>query len=152
MRLLTLIFLLIAFNSAAVIDKAKFYSVFESNSLQKVEAQISLLQKGKASINKDAFLGAMMMKKAQFMKKPKDKIAIFKEGKTLLEKAIVKRPSNTIYRFLRLAIQENCPKILKYNSHIQSDAKIVKLNYATLDAISKKYIKRYAEKSKALIL
>ena len=144
--------MLLVFNGSATINKTDFFSVFESNSLDEIEVQILVLEKEKSSNEKNAFLGALLMKKARFMKTPKDKIDVFKKGKVLLEDAIKKDPENTTYRFLRLAIQENCPKILKYNSQIQADAKIVKLNLSKLDATTKKYIHRYAENSSALIL
>jgi len=152
MKLLSLLFLFITFSSYADIDKTKYYSVFESNSLVKIEAEIIVLEKQKSSIDNSAFLGAMIMKKAQFMKTPKEKIATFKKGKMLLEEAIKQRPENSAYRFLRLAIQENCPKILKYNTHIHSDSQFIKMNYNSMDSITKRFVKNYSITSKTLTL
>lgn len=152
MKLLSLLFLFIIFNSYAAIDKTKYYSVFESNSLEKIEAEIIVLKKQKTSAEKSAFLGAMIMKKSQFMKTPKEKIATFKEGKNLLEEVIRQYPNNSTYRFLRLAIQENCPKILKYNTQIHSDSQFIQMNFNTMDSITKKFVKNYSTTSKALTL
>tara|TARA_R110002072_G_scaffold302060_2_gene483583 strand:- start:7905 stop:8390 length:486 start_codon:yes stop_codon:yes gene_type:complete len=152
MRLLSLLFLLIAFNSFAVIDKAKYFTIFKVNSLPDIEAEINFLKKEKQSQAKDAFLGAMIMKKAQFMKTPKDKLSLFKEGKILLENAIAKEPKNIIYRFLRFVIQENCPKILKYNTQIRTDSNIIRQNYKSLDKITKEFVRDYAKKSEVLNL
>jgi len=152
MKFISILFLLIAFNSTAHIDRTNYFSVFESNSLVKIEAQINSLRTEEPSTDKDAFLGAMIMKKAQFMKTPKEKIAIFKEGKTLLENAIAQQAKNATYRFLRLAVQENCPKILKYNTKIESDAGFVKLHFASLSNVASRAVKRYAKESKHLSL
>ena len=152
MKLLSLLFLFITFSSYAVIDKTKFYSVFESNSLVKIEAEIIVLNNQKTSADKSAFLGAMIMKKSQFMKTPKEKIATFKKGKVLLEDAIRQNPKKSTYRFLRLAIQENCPKILKYNTQIHSDSQFIKMNYNSMDSITKRFVKNYSITSKALTL
>ena len=152
MKLLSLLFLFITFSSYADIDKTKYYSVFESNSLVEIEAEIIVLKKQKTSVNNSAFLGAMIMKKSQFMKTTKEKIATFKKGKMLLEEAIRQHPKNSIYRFLRLAIQENCPRILKYKAHIQSDSQFINMNYNSMDSITKKFVKNYSTTSKALTL
>ncbi|HIP31561.1 MAG TPA: hypothetical protein EYG86_02240 [Crocinitomicaceae bacterium] len=146
MRLFTLLFLLITLGSSATINKSTYFSVFESHSISRIEAQIVSIKKEKASTDKDAFLGAMIMKKAQFMKTPKEKIAVFKEGKMLLENAIRKRPGKTTYRFLRLAIQENCPKILKYNTKIEEDKKNVMQNLSSLDNATKTAVVSYFKK------
>ena len=96
MRLLSLLFLLIAFNSFAVIDKAKYFTIFKVNSLPDIK--------------------------------------------------------NIIYRFLRFVIQENCPKILKYNTQIRTDSNIIRQNYKSLDKITKEFVRDYAKKSEVLNL
>ena len=142
----------LVFNSNAAIDKTKYYTSLESNSLEKIESQIISLKKEKASQDKNAYLGAMIMKKSHHMRTPKEKIALFKEGKLMLERAIKKYPNNPVYRFLRLVIQENCPKFLKYNSQIQSDVKFIKLKFHSMDTITMKFVKSYSKTSKGLIL
>ncbi len=152
MRIFIILFLLIAFKSMGAINRERFYFVFESNSLDEINKEIQLLTKEKSSPQKDAFLGAMIMKKAQFLKTPKDKISVFKKGKNLLESAIKSRPKNVEFRFLRLAIQENCPKILKYNTNIDEDSKLIISQYSSMHHITKKHVKKYALHSQQLNL
>ena len=152
MRIFTLLFLLISLQSMGAVNRDRFYRVFETKSIAKVNEEITALDKESPSVFKDAFLGAMLMKKAQFLKTPKEKINVFKKGKMLLESAIKKQPNNAEFRFLRLAIQENCPKILKYNSNINDDAHYIQVNYNRLNSIAKKHIKKYALHSQALNL
>ena len=115
-----------------------------------MESKISALNKYSASNQKDAYLGALTMKKSQFEKTPKEKAQVFKIGKALLEKAIAKAPKRVEYRFLRLAIQENTPKILKYNTKIKEDTEMIHSSYKSLDITVKRVVKKYAESSKNL--
>ena len=132
------------------IDKLNFYKVFESNSESLINLEIKKIRKLNPFKSKNAYLGALLMKKSKFKKNIKKKIEIFKQGKSLLEKAIATYPKKIEYRFLRLVIQENCPKILKYNSEIKEDAEIINKSYQNQESIVKRVIKNYAQKSKNL--
>ncbi|MBB77563.1 MAG: hypothetical protein CL844_01015 [Crocinitomicaceae bacterium] len=147
----SLVISLIALNLTTYsIDKLNFYKVFESNSESLINIEIQKLRKLNSSNTKDAYLGALLMKKAKFQKNIKEKIEIFKQGKSLLEKAIQTNPKKIEYRFLRLVIQENCPKILKYNSEIIEDSETIHNSYQELEFSIKKVVKKYAQKSKNL--
>ena len=133
--------------SPALLDKLGFYKAFESNSKDKIENKLTGLGKLKPSTSKDAYIGALTMKQSQFMDTPKEKVAVFKEGRLLLEKAIEKDPKNGEYRFLRFAIQENVPKILKYANNIDEDLELIIRSYKSMDPTLKKVIKEYAKQS-----
>jgi 1-aminocyclopropane-1-carboxylate deaminase/D-cysteine desulfhydrase-like pyridoxal-dependent ACC family enzyme len=92
------------------------------------------------------------MKSASLKVTPKDKLEVFKKGKDLLEKAITANKKNTEYRFLRLMIQENAPKILKYSSNINEDATWIKEHYSKCSAEIIQAIKNYAAQSVVLDL
>ncbi len=139
-----------SFVLASSIDKLSFYKAFQSDKKATMESKISALNQYSASNQKDAYLGALTMKKSQFEKTPKEKAQVFKIGKALLEKAITKAPKRVEYRFLRLAIQENTPKILKYNTKIKEDTEMIHSSYKTLDITVKRVVKKYAESSKNL--
>jgi hypothetical protein len=96
--------------------------------------------------------GALLMKKAGFQKTPKDKLTFFKEGRILLENEISLDPKNSEYRFLRLIIQENAPKIVKYNTDILGDSDLVKNNYLSLHSEVKSAIITYSKSSTILKL
>lgn len=61
----------------------------------------------------------MMMAKYAFS--PFTKLAYFKKGKKLLDKAIAKDNHSIELRFLRFAAQTNAPSFLGYNDQIDSD-------------------------------
>ena len=131
----------------AKIDKLSFYKAFESNSQEKIESKLSSIDKLYDSSQKDAYAGALIMKQSQFFETPKEKANRFKVGKELLEKAILSQPKNPEYRFLRFAIQENAPKILKYNGNLQEDKEIIIANFKSLDVVVKKVVQEYSKTS-----
>ena len=140
----------ISFLTVKNIDKNLIYKSLSSNNKLQVETLISTLQKKEnTSINR-AYRGALLTKKASFEKAVQSKIKYFKAGATLLESEISKFPKQTEYRFLRLCIQENCPKILGYNKNIQEDVLLISTNYSQQSNLLKKIIYDYAKNSNAL--
>lgn len=124
-----------------------FYRAFESDSKAKLESEIKALSNEKQSNARDAYLGALIMKASQFKSTPKEKAEEFKKGRDLLESSISKEPNNSEFRFLRLAIQENVPKILKYSNDIEADAKHIHSSFSSMDQLLKKVIRDYANNS-----
>jgi len=135
---------------AQKIDKSNFYEALESNSESVISEKIAALEKLNSSKDKDAYIGALTMKRAKFMKTPKEKATIFRAGRDMLENSINKAPNNAEYRFLRLIIQENSPKILKYNHDIQKDVEIINNAFHSFDTTLKRVVKNYAAESKNL--
>ncbi|MGB1314949.1 MAG: hypothetical protein ACPG4Y_02960 [Chitinophagales bacterium] len=127
--------------------QADFYTVLKKNNLEEIEKKINQLATNKESSVNNAYLGTLLMKKSDFLKDLKTKIATFKKGHQLLEKEISENQSNTEYRFLRLAIQENAPKILKYNTNIEEDALFITKNYYKLNKGLKIIILEYSKQS-----
>src|SRR5690554_439344 len=68
-----------------------------------------------------AYKGAAMALVAKHAKTIKEKKEGFVEGVTLVEFSIQENPNNIELRFIRLGIQENTPKILKYKDNIEAD-------------------------------
>ena len=64
-----------------------------------------------------AYKGAVLILMANYSKVIKEKKTFFKEGATLLNFAIIEEPTNVEMRCLRLSIQENAPKLLKYRAN-----------------------------------
>src|SRR5579872_2299715 len=84
-------------------EKAEFYSVMKSGDIAAVENEIAMLSDAPAK-EKDGYEGALLMKKAGLMKKPKDRLKFFKEGRIKMETALMADNENTEFHFLRLAI------------------------------------------------
>lgn len=102
------------------------------------------------SDDQQAYLGAIGMKTAEFQKSAGDKLKKFKDGKVLLEKAIQTHPNNVEYRFLRLMIQENAPRILKYNTNIKEDVALIKENISKVPKEIKTALTNYSGVSENL--
>ena len=90
------------------------------------------------------------MKKAGLMKKPKDKLKSFKQGRIKLETALMADNDNTEFHFLRLAIEEHAPKIVKYHVDIEKDKALVIKNFKNLSPAVQHAILDYCENSKVL--
>ena len=91
-----------------------------------------------------AYKGAVTSMIAKYQKGAKLKKEFFKNGVSLLEFAISSEPDNIEIRFVRLSVQQNSPKFLKYNKEIEEDKKFI-LNYFDQIGSSKlqTYIKDY---------
>jgi hypothetical protein len=130
-------------------NEATFFAAIASEDLSLVDNQISLLKKSSIK-EKDAYVGALMMKKAGLVSPLRAKLELFKEGHAKLQTAIENEPRNGTYRFLRLIIQENAPGILNYNDDIAEDSRYINQVFDTLSPVVKNAAMDYGKRSKAL--
>jgi hypothetical protein len=136
-------------NAQTGAGRSGFYSAMSSASVAVWNKQLEAL-KAFSGNDKTAYEGALLMRKSGSQKTPGQKLSMFKQGYKLLEAAISKEPSNIEYKFLRLMIQENAPKIVGYNKNIADDAKSLKSGYKSLPATVQKAVLSYSKTSKAL--
>lgn len=130
-------------------DRAAFYTAMAAETMDEINTQLNIIKA--SSINeKEAFEGALLMKKAGLVAKAKDKLGLFKEGRKKLEASIKKNNDNTEYCFLRLIIQEHAPKALDYRNDIDHDSNLVRSNYKSLSPAAQQAVIDYSKKSKAL--
>jgi hypothetical protein len=106
--------------------------------------------KGMSLVEKEAYEGALLMKKAGLVANAKEKLSLFKSGRSKLESAISKNTDNTEYRFLRVVIQEHAPRIVKYKNELEEDAKLIRNNFKNLSAFLQQVINDYSKKSTVL--
>jgi hypothetical protein len=132
------------------VDRNEFYKILSGKTLPPIDNYILKLEKQKKTSKNNAYWGALTAKKANFEKGAPSKIKTFKAGINSLEQEISNYPNNVEYRFLRLSIQEHCPKILRYNKNIKEDALIISTNFSNQTSILKKIIKNYAQESNGL--
>ena len=108
-----------------------------------------------ADITKDdnktlvAYKGASITLLSRFKKKVPDKMKIFKEGIKLVEFAVANEPNTLEIRLIRLSIQENVPKIVKYNKNIKEDKDFILTHYKEQSATLKEYVKNFIMQSKS---
>ena len=130
-------------------EKAEFYEVMKSGSLDAINNELEII-KSAPEKERDGDEGALLMQKAGLLKKPKDRLSTFKQGRIKLETALLADPENTEIHFLRLIIEEHAPKIVKYHSDIEKDkAQIIK-DFKSLSPAVRHAILDYCEKSKVL--
>ena len=68
-----------------------------------------------------AYNAAGTMIGAKFEANPFRKIKNFSNGKNALEEVIRANPENPEFRFIRLAVQLNIPKMLSYKDNVKED-------------------------------
>ena len=133
----------------AEFDKPAFYSAMAANNLDAINNQLSIVKL--ASITeKEAYEGALLMKKAGLVTKAREKLSLFKAGRLKLEASIKKDSGNTEFNFLRLIIQEHAPKMVEYRNDIENDIAAIRSNYKTLPRVVQQAINDYSKKSKVL--
>lgn len=112
---------------------------------EKFEQYVSQLQDNSPTIQ--AYQAAAIALKAKYAPKLKDKKGWFVEGATLLEKLIEENPQNVEMRLIRLSIQQNTPKILKYQENIDQDKQFILIHFSSQTQDLQLYIQEYALKS-----
>ena len=130
-------------------EKAEFYAVMKSGTLEAINTELEAI-KDAPEKERDGYEGALLMKKAGLMKKPKQRLSFFKQGRIKLETALLADPDNTEFHFLRLAIEEHAPKIVKYHSDIEKDKALIIKNFKSLSPAVRHAILDYSENSKVL--
>lgn len=96
-----------------------------------------------------AYKGALLTLKAKFTKAIRDKKKYFQEGTTLLEQAISKAPESIEIRCLRMGVQENTPKLLRYKGDLDEDKQFILDRYPSIkDEGIQAFIQGYVTHSK----
>ncbi|HVY74235.1 MAG TPA: hypothetical protein VG890_05360 [Puia sp.] len=137
--------------SADNIDRPAFYQAMQGDKKDLVNAQLQAIR-ATGGNTRQAFEGALTMKKAGLGGSPAQKLKLFKAGHQELEAAIKQEPGNAEFRFLRLMIQEHAPDILGYNSDLRTDSEFIKKTFDKLPETLQKAITDYSKKSKVLKL
>lgn len=94
-----------------------------------------------------AYKGASIALNSKFTSGLKQKKEGFIKGITILESVIKANPNNVEARLIRLSIQENTPKLLKYKMNIEVDKKQILLLFNKQSVDLKEYIKKYVNQS-----
>lgn len=130
-------------------DRAAFYTVMASSSTEEVDAQLNMLKTATIK-ERDAYEGALLMKKAGLVGNSKNKLNLFRSGRKLLDGSLSKDGDNPELRFLRLMIQENAPHILNYHRELKDDSQYISKFFKKLSPVVQKAVIDYSKKSKIL--
>lgn len=113
----------------------KFYKLLESVSKEDSKTLV-------------AYKGASIALQAKFSPKKEDKKKQFIEGTQLLDFALKNDSKNLEIRLIRLSIQENTPKIMKYKGNIAEDSQFIVSNFSKQNNSLKEFVKLYLKQSK----
>ena len=130
-------------------DKGGYYAVMASGNIAAVDSILALLQQGTLK-EREAYEGALLMRKAGLLRRPKEKLSVFRSGARKLETALAKDSSNGEYHFLRLIIQENAPGAVHYNKDVDKDSQFVYRSFKLLSPVVQKAVLDYSKHSKTL--
>jgi len=130
-------------------EKSVFYNVMASGDIDAINNEINIVQDASLK-NKEGYDGALLMRKAGLVKKPREKLKLFKEGRIKMETALLADNENTEFHFLRLAIEEHAPKIVKYRADIENDKLFIQKNFKSLSPVVQHAILDYCKNSKVL--
>jgi hypothetical protein len=122
-------------------DRPAFYAV--------IDRELILLNTASIS-EKEAYQGALLMRKSGLLKIAAEKLRFFKKGRIKLERALLKDSSNCEYHFLRLTIQEHAPKVVKYRSELEKDKQYILKYFRNLSPVVQQAIIDYSKNSKIL--
>jgi len=131
------------------LDKAAFYAVMDRGNLEEVNNEIDLVAASSSS-EKEGYTGALLMRKAGLVRLPSQKLKFFKAGRIKFDTAILADKDNVEYHFLRFAIQEHAPKIVKYRADIEADKQVIIKAYKNLSPVVQHAIMDYTKNSKLL--
>ena len=126
-------------------DKARYYEVIGKGSIPLINEELEIL-KNTAHASKEAYEGALFMKKAGLVKGAQ-KLHLFKSGRLKLETSIKEQSDNAELRFLRILIQEHAPKIVNYRGDLEKDREMVKHAFNGLAPVVQKAILDYSKQS-----
>jgi hypothetical protein len=147
MKFLIVLIMAIGFSISSVdLDVIRDAYKEASNDKTKVDALNRLL----LSVTKEdeavlvAYKGASTVLNARYSKILLDKKKMFIEGVSYIEHAIDKVPDEVELRFIRISIQENTPKFLKYKDNIEEDKQLILTQFNSINSSSlKNHIQDY---------
>lgn len=142
-------FLSSAQNNISGLDRIAYYAALSGNDMLAIEKQLRTISHSR-QVERDAFEGALKMKKAALLKGAANKLKEFKEGREKLENMITRDSNNVEFRLLRLIIQEKAPKMLHYNMHTEEDHQFIIVHFNTTSKSVRKAILDYSRSSNFL--
>ena len=130
-------------------DRSIFYKVMATGDADAINKELNTIAESSLS-NKEGYDGALLMKKAGLITKPKEKLKLFKSGMIKMETALLADSLSTEFHFLRLVIEEQAPKIVTYNTHIEKDKIFIRHNFKNALPVVQHAILDYCKNSKVL--
>jgi hypothetical protein len=129
-------------------DKNRYYGVIANDNIDAINIELEVI-KNSSAVDKEAYEGALLMKKAGLVK-GQERLRLFKSGHLKLETSIKKDNNNAELRFLRVIIQEHAPKIVNYRGNLEKDTQVIQSSFKSLSPVVQRAIVDYSKKSKVI--
>ena len=142
---------ILAQDAGGEFSKASFYGAMSGNTEKAIDKQLGLLRQSSLP-EKNAYEGALLMKKAGLASGPKKKLSLFKEGHQKLEAVLQADSTNVEWKLLRLMIQEHAPAVLGYKKEMKKDGLYIKTHFKKLPPVAQQAALDYSKASKILKL
>ncbi|MFD2561932.1 hypothetical protein [Aquimarina rubra] len=147
------VFIGLLFTNANVADIAEVRELYRYAKDSKENTEKFLEITEKTNYQNDpvlsAYYGCALTLKASFSEKRGDKISFFKQGKKLIESSIETDPNNIELRMIRLSVQSNAPRIIRYYKEIDEDKNYLIKNIDKVTSLKlKEFIKGFMSTSK----
>ncbi|BAV07475.1 hypothetical protein SAMN05421788_109171 [Filimonas lacunae] len=130
--LILLLHSLSAFRSNPPLDEIRSQYALSVTDKQVCKRMIVMLQSTTQQPVSLAYLGAFQAIWANHTWNPLEKLSSFKKGKRNIEKAVATGGNEVEIHFVRLSIQYNVPKMLRYHSEINADKNFILSHYASI--------------------
>lgn len=141
----------VGFAQKTQFSRTKYYAAMAADNLENLVDLEKILSSGTLKQpNREAFQGALLMKKAGLLSGAREKLNVFKTGHQLLEKEIKNDADNVELRFLRLMIQEHAPKVVRYRDNIEEDRRFITEYFYQLKPEVQQAVLNYSKQFKTL--
>ncbi len=145
-----LLFFVLLLSNANLTDIRDLYSNVTSSKTKQKEFVAFMQTVNSSESVVQAYKGAAFILQSKNTTDKKEKKELFVKGAELIEKAVSKDSKNIEIRLIRLSVQENLPKALKYNSNIEQDVDFIQKSITTTkDSELKLYVEKYIKQSKS---
>lgn len=129
-------------------NRKLFYAAFISEDTVAIQKQLKTILHSTFNY-KEAYAGALIMKRAGLIKGASRKLKEFKSGRDKLEE-VIQQHNDIEFRFLRLIIQEKAPKTLGYHNQLQEDRNYLIAHFQSGPPELRKIILDYSKSSSIL--
>lgn len=138
----------VLFFSAADLDTVRSKYITSHVSKQNADSFAKLVEGSGASSTMSGYKAAAKIIQGKFAVGEGRK-KIITAGIKSLESAVNGDSDNAELRVIRMSVQENLPKFIKYNTKIATDKAFLLKNYSSQNSALKAYIKKFASQSKS---
>ena len=150
MKILLFLFISIfAFQNVTLSEARKAYATANANKQNALNFYNELKNYSGNNQTILAYKGAALALQSKYVGTKESKKENFTKGVGYIENAIKAEPNNIEIRMIRLSVQENIPKMLKYKMNLSEDKNSILKSYNSQNSDIKQLIKSYSKSSKS---